>query len=105
MLETSGAPSLAGPLESGEADAVLTPEIPGREGFAGARRLYGPRGRKIEMGRFQETGQIPTVHVMVARTAVLEAYPTIAAGLTGLFDTAYQTAWDRYDDPAWPMSL
>ncbi|MBR8640523.1 hypothetical protein KEF29_17395 [Streptomyces tuirus] len=100
------ASSLAEALGSGEIDAMLTPEIPADPDFRRrARRLYGSRSRAIEIGLLRTRGYAPIVHLVAARTSVLERHPDLGRELVDVFTSSQETAWDRYSDPGWGLSF
>ncbi|MFF5979449.1 hypothetical protein ACFY78_11440 [Streptomyces olindensis] len=100
------ASSLAEALGSGEIDAVLTPEIPADPEFRRrTRRLYGSRSRTIELGQLRTCGYAPVVHLVAARTSVLERHPDLGRELVDVFTSSQEIAWDRYNDPGWGLSF
>ena len=100
------AASLHDALDSGEIDALLTPEIPSDPAFReGARRLYGARSIEIERRQLRDNGYAPIMHVIGVRTRILQENPALARDLLEAFTLAQEMAWTRYDDPGWGLSF
>jgi 4,5-dihydroxyphthalate decarboxylase len=93
-------------LRDGTVDAYINPHppeaimMPGN----GISRLF-PRWEETTRDYFKNHGYFPIMHVLALKTPLLERYPTLAAELCNLFDTARATARDYYIDANFSMIM
>jgi len=88
--------TLAGLLADGGLDAVFAPHIPDRFRSGDPRivRLF-PDYRSVEADWYRRTGLFPIMHLVVIRSDVHEANPTLAAALFWAFADAKAQALAR----------
>jgi 4,5-dihydroxyphthalate decarboxylase len=83
-------------LETGELDAIISPNAPKALGRADApvRRLFEDY-RTVEKDYFAKTGIFPIMHTIVLRKDVYEKHPWAAASLFEAFEQAKAWAYDQ----------
>lgn len=97
VQHTDAGGTLVGQLLDGRLDAVMTPFMP--PGFhrsdSGLRPLL-PDVRTAEREYFEEVGYVPGMHVLVARSALIEAHPLVAQQIVDLFEAAKRLSITRH---------
>ncbi|MFC7405793.1 hypothetical protein [Georgenia alba] len=87
--------SLLGALGGGRLDAVMTPFMPpGFYSGSGLRTLHRD-SRAAERAYFERHRFVPGIHLIAARTELLERSPALAQELLDVFERAKQTAVRR----------
>lgn len=79
---------LAGALERGDLDAVMTPFMPPGFYETGTLRPLHPDGQQVEEAYYRQRGYVPGMHLVGVRTALLEAEPGLGQELLDLFERA-----------------
>ena len=80
--------SLVTALERGHVDAIMTPFMPPGFYTTGTLRTLQRDSQTAEQHYFRDRGYLPGMHLITARTALLEDQPELAQGLIDAFETA-----------------
>lgn len=98
-----GGASLEAMLETGEIDAVFTPEeLVSTTGRPASWRRLLPDHDALEREFFSSTGFFPIMHTVAMRRDVYQANPWIACSLLDAFERAKQLGYSRLRDLAAP---
>jgi 4,5-dihydroxyphthalate decarboxylase len=89
-------------LLAGELDVLITPRTIARDHTSKIVRLF-PDFRRVESVYFRETGVFPMSHVLVVRTALLDAHPSLANSIFQAAHQAKEMAIEYADDPEHSM--
>ncbi len=93
--------SLLGAIMGGKLDAIMIPHpshsfLQNRELV---RLLHDPKEQEIRY--FKEFGYFPIMHVIAIRDDVIKEFPHLPQELFNAFETSWEIARERWDDPNW----
>jgi 4,5-dihydroxyphthalate decarboxylase len=90
-------------LRAGEIDAIISPSAPPSflAGDPGIARLFNAP-RAAEADYYRRTGLFPLMHCLVARRALVEAYPELPGALQDAFEAAHRQAVADLDGRDYP---
>ncbi len=93
-------------LRDGSVDAYINPHPPERVATPGngISRLFAD-SETVSQEYTRKHGYFPIMHVLALKRSVLQAFPSLAAELYGLFDTAKEIARQFYVDPNFSMLM
>lgn len=88
-------------LEEGELDALIMPHPPGSVLRSSRVRRLFPDPKQQELAYYRKNGFYPIMHVVAARSELLEREPWLAKAMLEVFEGAKKICAEYYEDPNW----
>lgn len=98
IVVSDATPRLVDRLIAGQLDALITPRTIARDYPDAVVRLF-PDFRSAEQNYYRKTGIFPMSHVLVVRTALLDAHDGLATAIIEACEEARRLAVEYADDP------